>query len=113
MLPKFKMDYEVVLNEPLKTLGMISAFDENANFSKMIKEKNSIWISEVKQKTFIDVNEKGSEAAAATSVEMTIESASANSFKMEVNRPFFFTITHQATGAILFMGSIADPSKNE
>ena len=110
MLPKFKMHYEVDLNEPLKTLGMIEAFNENANFSKMIKEKDLIWISQVKQKTFIDVNEKGSEAAAATSVAIVDESASANSFLMEVNRPFFITITHQSTGAILFMGSIADPS---
>lgn len=112
MLPKFKMDYEVVLNEPLKTLGMIGAFDENANFSKMIKEKDLIWISEVKQKTFIDVNEKGSEAA-ATSVAIVTVSEPVNTFLMEVNRAFFFTITHQPTGAILFMGSIADPSKNE
>ncbi len=110
MLPKFKMVYEVNLNEPLKTLGMIEAFDENANFSKMIKEKDLIWISQVKQKTFIDVNEKGTEAAAATSVAIVEESASANSFLMEVNRPFFITITHQSTGAILFMGSIVDPS---
>ena len=113
MLPKFKMDYEVYLNEPLKTLGMIGAYDKNANFSKMIKEKDPILISQVKQKTFIDVNEKGTEAAAATSVATVTVSEPANAFQMEVNRPFFFTITHQATGAILFMGSIADPSKNE
>jgi len=62
---------------------------------------------------YIDVNEKGTEAAAATSVATVTVSEPANAFQMEVNRPFFFTITHQATGAILFMGSIADPSKNE
>ncbi|MDX1699071.1 MAG: serpin family protein [Melioribacteraceae bacterium] len=112
-LPKFKMEYEMVLNEPLKTLGMTSAFEKYANFSKMIQEDDPIWISKVVQKTFIDVNEKGSEAAAATKVEIVEESAPANSYEMEVNRPFFITITHHETGAILFMGSIADPSKGK
>ena len=110
MLPKFKMDYEVELNDALKKLGMREAFYQDANFSKMIGENKKIQISLVKQKTFIDVNEKGSEAAAATSAIMVPTSEPANAFQMEVNRPFFFTITHQATGAILFMGSIADPS---
>ncbi len=110
MLPKFKMDYEAELNEPLKKLGMIEAFYQDANFSKLIDENEKIQISEVKQKTFIDVNEKGTEAAAATSVAVVGVSKPANAFQMEVNRPFFITITHQSTGAILFMGSIADPS---
>ena len=113
MLPKFKMDYEVELNDSLKKLGMRKAFYQEANFSKMIEENNKIQISLVKQKTYIDVNEKGSEAAAATSAIMVPVSKPANTFQMEVNRPFFFTITHQATGAILFMGSIVDPSNYE
>ena len=114
ILPKFQLEYEVALNEPLKKLGMITAFDEEeANFSKMIKEDKQILISEVTQKTFIDVNEEGTEAAAVTSVEMVMESASAEPFHMEVNRPFFITITDDETGTILFMGSIANPQEGK
>ncbi|RKJ62144.1 serpin family protein, partial [Butyricicoccus sp. 1XD8-22] len=87
LLPRFQLEYEALLNDTLKTLGMPSAFD-NANFSKMIEEKVPLWISKVTQKTFIDVNEEGTEAAAATSVEIVTESASAEMpFYMEVNRP--------------------------
>ncbi len=115
MLPKFQMEYEVVLNEALEKLGMPSAFyEKDANFSKMvtINDTNPIWISQVKQKTFIDVNEEGTEAAAVTSVEMVKESASAT-IKMEVNRPFFIAITDEKTDAILFMGSISNPQEGK
>jgi len=114
ILPKFQLEYEVALNEPLKKLGMVTAFDaEEANFSKMIEEDQQILISEVTQKTFIDVNEEGTEAAAVTSVQMVMESASAEPFHMEVNRPFFITITDDETGTILFMGSIANPQEGK
>lgn len=114
ILPKFQLEYEVALNEPLKKLGMVTAFDEEeANFSKMIEEDKQILISEVTQKTFIDVNEEGTEAAAVTSVVMVTESASAEPFHMEVNRPFFITITDDETGTILFMGSIANPQEEK
>ncbi|MFD1926752.1 serpin family protein [Sporosarcina siberiensis] len=110
LLPKFQLEYEVDLNETLETLGMPSAFKKDAVFTKMIQEDVPLWISKVKQKTFIDVHEKGTEAAAVTSVEMVTESAPANPpFYMEVNRPFFLTITDDKTNAILFMGWISEP----
>ncbi|MBU8918046.1 serpin family protein [Bacillus sp. FJAT-29953] len=110
LLPKFQLEYEVILNDLLKNLGMETAFDSRANFSKMVKETDPIMISEVKQKTFIDVNEAGTEAAAATSVQMVKESASIdNPFFIEVNRPFFMAITEEESGTILFMGLISDP----
>lgn len=110
MLPKFKLEYEVLLNEVLKQLGMPSAFKKSANFTKMVEENGPLWISSVKQKTYIDVNEEGTEAAAATSVEMVTESAPVNMpFYMEVNRPFFISITDNQTGIMLFLGSIANP----
>ena len=110
LLPNFKMEYEVELNKTLKKLGMKTAFDRDANFSKVIEENVPLWISLVKQKTFIDVNEEGTEAAAVTAIQMDTESAPADQpFYMEVNRPFFFTISVEATGIILFMGSIANP----
>ena len=114
MLPKFQLEYEVTLNETLKKLGMTSAFARGANFTKMIQEDDPLWISKVKQKTFIDVNEEGTEAAAATSVEMVTESATLDQpFHMEVNRPFFIAITDDATGTILFMGSISNPMEEK
>ena len=110
LLPKFQLEYEVLLNETLKKLGMTTAFDERANFRKMINEDDPLWISKVKQKTFMDVNEEGTEAAAATSVEMKTEMAvMGGPFRMEVNRPFFIAITDNKTGTIVFMGSISNP----
>ena len=114
MLPKFQLEYEVLLNEMLKELGMNSAFGEDANFTKMIKEEDPVWISGVKQKTFIDVNEEGTEAAAVTSITMETTSMVIDEpFQMEVNRPFFLTITDDETDTILFMGSIANPQEGK
>jgi serine protease inhibitor len=112
LLPKFRLEFEASLNEALKSLGMATAFDENANFTKMINEDDHVSITNVKQKTFIEVNEEGTEAAAVTGIEMGITSAPINQpFHMEVNRPFFFAITEDATDTILFMGSISNPEQ--
>lgn len=110
ILPKFQMEYEGDVTESLVNLGMKTAFDEGANFSKMIKENDPIWISEVKQKTRIEINEEGTEASAVTSGEMKTTSAPLDPpFLMEVNRPFFFVIAEEKLGAILFTGSIYNP----
>ena len=112
LLPKFKMEYETQLNDALKALGMTSAFSHMADFSKMVEEDASLFISEVKQKTYIDVNEEGTEAAAVTGVIMDTASAPANApFLMDVNRPFFFIITDNKTGIVLFMGFVANPER--
>lgn len=109
-LPKFQVEYEASLKEMLEGLGMTTAFSKGANFSKMIQENDPLRISQVKQKTYIDVNEKGTEAAAATSVEVVTESFNMDGpFYMEVNRPFFFAITENESDTILFMGAITNP----
>ncbi|CEG21996.1 Serpin (serine protease inhibitor) [Planococcus massiliensis] len=111
-LPKFQLEYEVELNDALKGLGMASAFDRfTAEFPQMVKKENEeLFISKVKQKTFLDVNEKGTEAAAATSIEIVEESGSSElTFEMIVDRPFFITIEDVETGLILFMGAIKEP----
>ncbi|MGB6296719.1 MAG: serpin family protein [Rivularia sp. (in: cyanobacteria)] len=108
-LPSFKMDYEATLNDALSALGMEEAFTNNANFSEM---GNNLKISQVKHKTFVEVNEEGTEAAATTSVGIELTSAqlpSQKPFEMIVNRPFFCTIRDNQTGTILFMGSIVEP----
>lgn len=111
-LPKFEMEYEKKLNDTLENMGMETAFNpDKANFPHIIKESAPLYIDEVKQKTFIEVNEKGTEAAAVTSVGITEMSApiDVESFYMEVNRPFLFAITDEETGTILFLGAISDP----
>jgi serine protease inhibitor len=107
-LPRFKTDYEVTLNESLKSLGMEEAFSNKANFSGMGK---NFAISQVKHKTFVEVNEEGTEAAAATSVGIVATSLreEPEPFRMIVDRPFFCAIRDNQTGNILFMGSIIEP----
>ncbi|MDZ8089145.1 MAG: serpin family protein [Nostoc sp. DedQUE12b] len=107
-LPRFKTDYDITLNDALKTLGMKEAFSNKANFSGMGK---NFAISQVKHKTFVEVNEEGTEAAAATSVGIVTTSLrqEPEPFRMIVDRPFFCAIRDNQTGNILFMGSIIEP----
>ncbi|MEQ8995416.1 MAG: serpin family protein [Coleofasciculus sp. B1-GNL1-01] len=109
VLPRFKLEYEIKLNEALKALGMDVAFDRRADFSNMTEA--DILINQVKHKTFVEVNEEGTEAAAATSVGIVLTSASFTQtpFEMVVDRPFFCAIRDNQTGTILFMGSIREP----
>ncbi|MEM7713309.1 MAG: serpin family protein [Cyanobacteria bacterium P01_A01_bin.68] len=108
-LPRFKMDYEATLNDALSALGMEEAFTNSANFSEM---GNNLKISQVKHKTFVEVNEEGTKAAATTSVGIELTSAqipSQKPFRMIVDRPFFCAIRDNQTGTVLFMGSIVEP----
>ena len=112
-LPRFKIEYEVTLNDALKTLGMGVAFDaDRADFTGMFQGSANAFISKVKHKTFVDVNEEGTEAAAVTSTEMVATSMQMprKSFKMVVDRPFFVAIRDNKTGSVLFVGSIVDPA---
>lgn len=110
-LPKFKIEYEVELNDPLKALGMRRAFSEGANFSGMAD--GALFIGSVKQKSYVDVNEEGTEAAAVTVVAvhaLAVESPPSQHFAMVLDRPFFFVISDVNTGSILFMGIVNDPA---
>ncbi|MCI0690951.1 serpin family protein [candidate division KSB1 bacterium] len=110
-LPRFKLEYEVVLNNALKSLGMESAFDpQRANFREMCAASPSanVFIGEVKHKTFVEVNEEGTEAAAVTSGGMRA-TAFIPPFNMVVDRPFFCTIRDNQTGTVLFMGLVVEP----
>ncbi len=111
-LPKFKIEYSKSLKEILNRLGIEKAFDATlANFDGIRKES---YINEVIHKTYIDVSERGTEAAAVTAIEISMLSAPSQpveKFEMIVNRPFFFTIDDSKSNEILFMGSILDPRK--
>ena len=104
MLPSFKAEYDVSLNAALQRLGMKEAFTSSADFSDMSKEP--LMISEVRQKTFIEVNEEGSEAAAITSVSMMRASLGPEPVRFIVDRPFVFLIRERTSGTVLFMGLV-------
>jgi len=114
MLPKFKLEYGVDLVQPLETLGMKTAFDpDKADFSGMSKEP--LFISDALQKTFVEVKEEGTEAAAVTGIQMEAAGIAAvppKHFEMIVDRPFLFLIEDNQTGTILFMGLIYEPAEN-
>ena len=110
VIPKFKFAYEKELNDVLKNMGLALAFDSGqADFSNIIDDLQ-LFISKVKHKTFIEVNEKGTEAAAVTSVEIGYTSVDPSS-QFIANRPFLFVIREKYTNSILFMGQVEDPSK--
>lgn len=106
LLPKFKFSYQQKLNEILKNSGLNNAFSNEADFSGLANIDSEI--SNVLQKTFIDVNEKGTEASAVTVVEVGVTSAGTVS-KFEVDKPFLFIITENNTNSICFIGKINMP----
>ncbi|MFC4661514.1 MULTISPECIES: serpin family protein [Oceanobacillus] len=113
LLPSFTLEYESELNDFFIHLGMEQAFDPNqADLSNMFEgtDASDAYISRIFHKTFIDVDEEGTEAAGATSVEVEETSAVLeDTFTMNINRPFLFTITNTEEDIILFMGSIEQP----
>ena len=113
VLPKFKLEYGVELIRPLQTMGMRTAFESGSgkpDFSGISSEP--LYISDFKQRTFVDVNEEGTEAAAVTgmTIPMGLETGPPPPpFKMIVDRPFLFLITDHQTETILFMGIMFEP----
>lgn len=112
-LPRFKVEDKMSLKAPLESLGMAVAFAPGkADFSAMVKTDKPVYISQVMHKTFMEVNEEGTEAAAATSVEMSVTSAPMNPdppFNMRVDRPFVIALHDRETARLLFVGHIANP----
>lgn len=102
-LPKLKLEYERTLTNDLKVLGMVNPFTDFADFSKMTPA--SVAISFVKQNSFVDINEEGTEAAAVTVTGVQTTSAPL-SVTMRVDRPYIFVIRERLSGTVLFMGKI-------
>jgi len=105
-LPKFKLEYEKELKDELITMGMGIAFSDFADFSRIANEP--LAISKVKHKTFIEVNEEGTEAAAVTLIGI-IRTSVPSTLTMRIDRPFIFAIREHDSGTILFIGKIVEP----
>ena len=104
-LPRFKMQWNRQLNDDLQQMGMRLAFvPDNADFTGMSPLGNHLYITKVLQKTYVEVDEQGTEAAAATSVGVGITSLPP---EFRANRPFMIVIRERFSGAILFIGKIA------
>jgi len=108
-MPKFKVESTFNLSETLAALGMPDAFSmDRADFSGMTG-KADLFISSVVHKAFVDVNEAGTEAAAATAVIMELKAMPSEMVTLKVDRPFIFLIRDIETGTVLFMGRVLDP----
>ena len=107
-LPRFRITSSFGLIEPLRELGMELPFTEVADFSGMDEKKN-LFISAVVHKAYVDVNEKGTEAAAATGVGMVPTSIPPPPKEFRADHPFLFFIRHQSSGSVLFMGRVQNP----
>jgi serine protease inhibitor len=111
-MPKFKYGYKRLLNSDLINLGMSDAFSDWADFSNICD--TPLKISRVIHQSFIETGEEGTEAVAATLVEMVTTSAGPGPeplpLKIDINRPFLYFIHENSTGTILFMGRVVDPT---
>jgi len=105
-MPKFELEWDGLLNDALKTMGMPRAFDAfQADFSRMTPAADA-HISAVRQKTYMRVDEEGTEAAAVTSVTVGVTSAPPG---LTVDRPYLLAIRERLSGTVLFLGAVRDP----
>jgi serpin B len=108
-LPKFEFDTKYFMKDTLSNLGMPTAFSGSADFSGMTGNKD-LFISFVIHQAYVKVDEKGTEAAAATAVGMELTSAMPRNF-FRADHPFIFIIQEKETGNILFLGRVTDPTQ--
>lgn len=114
VLPRFRVEYSAELSHVLQAMGMRLPFTDQADFKKIAEVPPGWWIkiSAVFHKTFVEVNEEGTEAAAATAITMLAGSAApppVEPFTMVLDRPFFAAIEDSSTGLLLFIGTIVSP----
>ncbi|HSG08957.1 MAG TPA: serpin family protein [Longimicrobiales bacterium] len=108
-IPKFTLDFDAYLNEALKAMGMGVAFRPGADFTRLSPQGDAMCISFVRQKTFVEVNERGTRAAAVTAV--GIGRTSFNG--LVANQPFVFAIRERLSGTLLFLGMVGDPTAED
>jgi serpin B len=108
-IPKFRLTSQHRLDDALGALGMKAAFDVSRADFKGIAEAEQLFVDAVLHKAFVDVNEEGTEAAAAPTVKGAPGKAPKKPPAFKANRPFLFLIRDRTTGAILFLGRVVDP----
>jgi serine protease inhibitor len=108
--PRFKFGYKKQLKDILTTMGMGIAFTDNADFSNI--SNIPLLINDVTHQAFIETNEEGTEAAAATIVDIGVTSVPVTPFVINLDHSFLFVIRETTTNSILFMGRVADPVAN-
>lgn len=111
LLPKFKLNLRLELNADLKSMGMPTAFEAGAADFSGMDGRHDLFIGDVIHQAYVDVNEQGTEAAAATAVTMRAMAVHAPPAEFRVDHPFLFLIRDNQTGTILFLGRVVDPSK--
>jgi len=107
-MPKFKFSYEKYLNDQLQSMGMLDAFDPYLADLSGISDA-SIFVSFVKQNTFVEVDEKGTEAAAVTTIGIELTSMPPQKQVFVIDKPFVFAIRERTTNALLFIGQVVNP----
>jgi serpin B len=107
-MPKFKFSYEKQLNDQLQSMGMIDAFNPYLADLSGISDA-SIFVSFVKQNTFVEVDEKGTEAAAVTTIGIEYTSTQPQPRMFTIDKPFVFAIRERTTNTLLFIGQVVNP----
>ena len=115
VLPKFEVRWGAKMNNALASIGMGVAFRDDADFSRIPQNRTPLKITAVEHKTYMKLDEKGTEAAAATAVVVGVASSALvhphpEPFEMIIDHPFFLAITDRQTGAMLFAGVVSDPT---
>lgn len=112
-MPKFKIKHKIVnLSEQLENMGLVTAFTPSpANFTKVFEGNHPpLMISRIIHEALVEVDEKGTEAAAATVIEMVVTSVPSGPTIITLDKPFYFLIKEKSSGAVLFMGKLGNPS---
>jgi serpin B len=109
--PRFKYGFKKKLKDVLSDMGMGVAFTDAADFSN-ISDQYDLLINDVTHQSFIETNEEGTEAAAATVVEIGVTSVPVSPMVFRMDHPFMYIIRETTTNSIIFMGRVTDPSIN-
>ncbi|XP_071692069.1 serpin-ZX-like [Rutidosis leptorrhynchoides] len=114
LIPKFKISFGFEASETLKELGLLLPFSNTQGLSEMSYVDEKLYVSSIQHKSFVEVNEEGTEAAAVTGAVIMLQSAEITYAKVDfvADHPFLFVIKEDTSGAVLFMGQIVDPTIN-